>query len=66
VCVFHDFLAKFGVGLQSLKAVIIARGVPDHLVWACDELSLVWAFFFDTNSEVFSKVGHLKKNYIQI
>jgi hypothetical protein len=51
VGVFHDFLVKFAVGLQSFKAVIIVRSVPDHLLWACDELSLVKAVCFNANKE---------------
>jgi hypothetical protein len=61
VGVIHDFLAKFGVGLQSFIAVSIARGVPNNLSWARDELSLVWAVFFDANNEVFSLCIHKKK-----
>jgi hypothetical protein len=41
VGVFHNFLAKFGVGLHSFKTVIIFRRVPDPLLCASDELSLV-------------------------
>jgi hypothetical protein len=58
---FHDFLAKFGVGLQSFKTVIIVRGVPDPLLLASSELSLVWAVCFDTNKEIVSMLDHLEK-----
>jgi hypothetical protein len=61
VGVFHDFLAKFGVGMQSFKAVIIIRGVPEPLLWVCDELSLVRAVCFDANKEVVFRPDHLKK-----
>jgi hypothetical protein len=64
VGVFHNFLAKFGVGLQSFKAVIIIRGVLDPLLLASGELSLVWAVCFNANKEVVSMLYHLKKNRI--
>jgi hypothetical protein len=60
VGVLHDFLAKFREGLQSFKAVILVRGVPDPLLCASDELSLVWAVCFDANKEIVSIFVHLK------